>query len=99
MARIERSFPSPEDICKDENIQRKLLLVELELGHTSPKSAPDDTSEQIIQSKQLRKRDKKLRKNYSETASEQNSLCRDNRALPLLVLLRCDGRVIIHLQE
>lgn len=70
-----------------------------EVGHTSPKPAPGDTSEHIIQSKQLCKSDNKLGKKYSETASEQNSLFRDNRALPLLVLLRCDGRVIIHLQE
>lgn len=26
MARIERYFPSPEDICRDENIQRKFFL-------------------------------------------------------------------------
>lgn len=76
-----------------------MFLVKPELGHTGPKPAPDDTSEQIIQSKQLRKRDNKLGKKYSEIASEQYSLCRDNRALPLLILLRCDGRVIIHLQE
>lgn len=39
-----------------------LFLVKPELGHTSPKPAPDETSEQTIQSKQLWKRDKKLGK-------------------------------------
>lgn len=76
-----------------------LFLLKPELGHTSPKPAPDDTSEQITSQSSYVKGTRSLEKKYSEMASEQNSLCRDNRALPLLILLRWYGRVIIHLQE